>query len=221
MATRFDLVLFDLDGTLVDSLPDIASAVNHALGARGLAPPALEKVRAMVGDGVDKLAQRVLTEQRLPGGEGNAAALAHNIVAFYEAHPCVNSRLYVGVPETLAALRRDPHRRIAVLTNKVGTVARSLVYALGISGEIDAVVGDGDGHPRKPDPAAAVALMTRFGVPPGRTIMIGDGVPDLGLARAAGIASAAAAWGYGQRQVLAAESPTFVLDAPGRIIDIA
>jgi phosphoglycolate phosphatase len=211
---RFDLVLFDLDGTLVDSLPDIATALNRALGGVGLPPLPLDVVRTLVGEGVTRLAEKALAHH---GAPGDAAALAREVVDIYEARPCVETRLYDGIQPTLAALRqRGAH--LGVLTNKMGRVARPLLRALALDHLFDAVVGDGDGHARKPAPDAALALAARFGTTPARTLMVGDGLPDLAMARAAGCPVAAVTWGYTERTLLEAQRPDFLVGAPAELL---
>jgi phosphoglycolate phosphatase len=213
---QHDAILFDLDGTLVDSLPDIARALNRALAASQLGPLPLDVVRGLVGEGVVKLAEKALAVHR---STLDASALAAEVVAIYQREPCVDSRLYPGIEATLGALR-GAGRQLAVLTNKPGRVARALVAALGISHHFEAIVGDGDGHPRKPAPDAARALLTRFGVTPPRALVVGDGLPDLAVARALGAPVAAAAWGYTDRALLAAEKPDFLLETPADLLRI-
>jgi phosphoglycolate phosphatase len=214
---RFDLVLFDLDGTLVDSLPDIASALNRALASHQLPPLPLPVVRSLVGEGVVRLAEKALVLAPVPGLDG--ATLAREVVAHYEQHPCDQTRLYEGMASTLVELHRRG-ARLAVLTNKMGNVARALVDQLGLVATFDAVVGDGDGHPRKPAPDAALALFARLGVVPQRALMVGDGLPDLAVARAAHCPVAAAAWGYTDREVLEAQHPDHLVTAPGDLLAI-
>ncbi len=218
---RFDLIFFDLDGTLVDSLVDIATALNHVLGSRGLAPLPVDIVRGLVGDGVARLAERGLLAHGRPAPPDEVAALAQAIAAFYLRNVCIDSRPFPGVPETLAALRATPGRRLIVLTNKLGGVARALLAALGLDGSFDAIIGEADGYPRKPAPDAILALLDRHGVAKDRALMVGDGLPDLAVARAAGIACAAAAWGYVPRDSLAALAPEFVLETPRDLLGIA
>jgi phosphoglycolate phosphatase len=208
-----DLILFDLDGTLVDSLVDIAGAVNHVLRATGGTALSIEEVRGLVGDGVGKLAEGALRLQtaRL---DTTGAAVAEGIRAFYRAHPCVQARLYPGVPELLRALRARPGLRLGVLTNKLGDVARALLTTLEVADLFDVIAGDGDGHPPKPAPGALLALAARNGTTPARTLMVGDGLPDLGIARNAGARAAAALWGYTPPERLRAEAPALTLDAP-------
>jgi phosphoglycolate phosphatase-like HAD superfamily hydrolase len=93
-------------------------------------------------------------------------------------------------------------------------VTRPLLTALGLEQRLDAAIGDGDGHPRKPDPSAVHALITRFATTPARTLMVGDGLPDMEVAKAAGIRAAAALWGYTPRGDLLATAPALILEDP-------
>jgi phosphoglycolate phosphatase len=214
---RFDLILFDLDGTLVDSLPDIAGALNRALGAAGLQSLSLDVVRGLVGEGVLRLVEKALVVQAAQ--HHDAAALAREVVAIYSENPCALTRLYDGVPELVAHLRARG-AKVAVLTNKVGSVARALMSELRLQDAFDAIVGEGDGHARKPSPDAALALMARFGATPARTLMVGDGLPDVAMGRAAGCAVAGVTWGYTERTVMAAQRPDYVVDSPGALLTI-
>ncbi len=213
---KFELVVFDLDGTLVDSLPDIASALNHALRTFALPPLDPAVVRTLVGDGILALATRALAVHGAPAGP-SPAELARVAQAHYHQHVCDGSLLYDGVDELLRRLKGVPGRRLAVLTNKPGALARPLVDALGLEGLLDAVIGDGDGFPRKPTPDALTSLCRRFGVAEGRTLMVGDGLPDLAIGQAAGCPVAAALWGYTPRERLLAERPTFAAERPEEI----
>jgi phosphoglycolate phosphatase len=213
---RFDLVLFDLDGTLVDSLPDIASALNHALATEGLRELPLDVVRGLVGEGVLRLVDKALV---LQNADRDAAALARQVVAFYSAKPCVNTRVFPDVEATVRQLHRGG-ARLAVITNKVGSVARDLLAELHLKDAFDAIVGEGDGYARKPSPDAALALIGRFGTTPARTLMVGDGLPDLAMARAAGCAVAAVTWGYSDRPALEAQRPEFIVDGPAELLAI-
>jgi phosphoglycolate phosphatase len=207
---RFDLVLFDLDGTLADTAPDIAHALNVTLVEAGLPPHPLSTVISYVGDGAPKLIERALP----PTLRGQAVGpLLERFLLHYEARACVDSRLYPGITEFLQALAQAGVNA-AVLTNKTGKVARQLVDALWPASGFLAVVGDGDGYPRKPDPTAARALVERCGTVPARTVMVGDGVPDVQVARALGCSAVAAAWGYSSRARLQAEAPTWIADSP-------
>jgi phosphoglycolate phosphatase len=209
--------VFDLDGTVVDSLPDIAAALNAALGRAGLAPLSVDVVRGLVGEGVHSLAEKALA---VYGSDIDPAAVASDIVRRYTERPCVASRLFPGVAPVLATLRARG-RHLAVLTNKLGPVARALLAALSLGEVFEAVVGDGDGFPRKPAPESARSLMERFGAAPSETLMVGDGLPDLAIARAAGCPVAAVGWGYTDRAVLAARRPDYLLERPDDLLALA
>lgn len=215
---RFEVVFFDLDGTLVDSLPDIAAALNHALGNAGLQPLSLDAVRALVGDGVVALAARALAAQPpqsrpLPTPD----ELADMVRRHYRAHPCRKTRVYPHIEEVLEELRRRG-QRLFVLTNKPGDIARALLAALDLERRFEGVIGDGDGFPRKPDPTAPLAVLARLGVAPERAVVVGDGVPDMRVARAAACAAVAVGWGYGDRALLSAEGPTALIDDPRELL---
>jgi phosphoglycolate phosphatase len=203
------LVLFDLDGTLVDTLPDIAAAVGAALATIGAPPPPLDVVKGMVGDGARMLVRRALGALDRPEKEDE---VFQSFLASYRDNVCVDSRLYPGAAETLAGLRAQGVAR-AVLTNKPGDLARRLLETLGVAGSLDAIVGDGDGFPRKPDPAAALSIAARLGASVAGLVVVGDGLPDMRLARALGATAVAATWGYVPTTQLAAESPGFLADS--------
>jgi phosphoglycolate phosphatase len=204
------LVLFDLDGTLVDTAPDIARALGAALVEIGVASPPLDTVKRMVGDGAHELIRRALAAA--PPDPAREEAVLGRFLASYRENVCVGSQLYPGVVEGLAALR-DDGAALAVVTNKPGDLARTLLGTLGISASFEAIVGDGDGFPRKPDPAAALSILARVGASPERAVMIGDGLPDMRLAHALGARAVAATWGYVPAAALARERPAFLADS--------
>jgi phosphoglycolate phosphatase len=204
------LVLFDLDGTLVDTAPDIARALGVALEGTGVPLPPLDTVKRMVGDGARELIRRALAPSGADGAREEAAF--GRFLASYRENVCVASQLYPGVVEGLAALRSDG-AALAVVTNKPGDLARTLLGTLGIAASFEAIIGDGDGFPRKPDPAAALSILAKVDVSPDRAVIVGDGIPDMRLARALGATAVAAAWGYVQAAALAAEAPAFLADS--------
>ncbi len=201
------LVLFDLDGTLVDTAPDIARALGVALEGTGVPPLSLDTVKRMVGDGARELIRRALAT--VPSDGALEEAAFGRFLASYRENVCVASQLYPGVVEGLAALRSDG-AALAVVTNKPGDLARTLLAALGIATSFDAIIGDGDGFPRKPDPAAALSILAKVGASPDRAVVVGDGLPDMRLARALGVTGVAATWGYVPADALARETPAFL-----------
>jgi phosphoglycolate phosphatase len=213
----FPFILFDLDGTLVDSAPDIAAALNAALAEAGHPTVPPPTVINYVGDGATKLVERAIA----PEAPAEVPDLVESFRRHYAAHVCVQTRLYPGVADALTRLR-EVGIRMAVLTNKPGDLARALLRALELDRWFgDDVVGDGDGFPRKPSPEAARHLLARAGVAPDRALVVGDGLADIRVGRAAGCPVAAATWGYTARELLAAERPDFMLESSAEIVALA
>jgi phosphoglycolate phosphatase len=183
------LVIFDLDGTLVDSRLDIAAAANAARARVGLASLPVEKVAGFVGDGARNLVARTL------GPEHHALfdAALEAFFAFYAEHLVDQTRPYPGIPELLAELPGP----LAVLTNKPGALARTLCDRLGLTERFARIRGDGDVPARKPDPAGALELCAQLGFEPGLARLVGDSKADAGAARAAAIPFCGVTWGFG------------------------
>jgi phosphoglycolate phosphatase len=185
-------LLLDLDGTLVDTVPDLTAALNRLMQARGLADFAHDQVAGMVGDGVGVLVARAFASRDRPC---DAAAVAE-MTADYTAHVAEESRLYPQVMPVLEQLV-DQHWRLAVCTNKPERAARDLLQAMGLSALVCAV-GGGDSFPvRKPDPRHLLETLMQAGGQIDAAVMLGDHRNDVMAAREAGIPSIFAAWGYG------------------------
>src|SRR5262249_43242972 len=146
-----------------------------ALAPVGVAAPPLALVKEMVGDGARELIRRALAHAAV---DADIDALHAAFLAHYRAHVSDRSVPYPGVPEALAALRAAGIT-CAVLTNKAGDVARRLLQDLSLASFFAATIGDGDGFPRKPDPAAAQSLIAGARTGPARTAVVGDGLPDM------------------------------------------
>jgi phosphoglycolate phosphatase len=207
---NIDLVIFDLDGTLVDTAPDIAAALAATVAGVGVAAPPLDAVKTMVGDGARELIRRALAAA---GADGDLDALHAAFLAHYRAHVSDLSAAYPGVTEALDALHAASVA-CAVITNKPGDIARHLLQDLSLASRFVAVIGDGDGFPRKPDPGAALSLIAGVGTQPARTTVVGDGLPDVRLARTLGSRAISAAWGYVAPDHLAAEKPDALARTP-------
>jgi phosphoglycolate phosphatase len=215
-ARSFDLVIFDLDGTLVDSAPDIAWALNATLAEAGVAALPIDTVINFVGDGAAKLIERALQSA---GASVDSTALMARFLVHYADHLCVGTRLYAGIVELLDHLARAGVQT-AVITNKPHALARGLLERLSIVDRFAVVIGDGDGYPRKPSPDAARGIIARTHTLPERTIVVGDGLPDIRMAHAIPCRVVAAAWGYVPHAALQAESPTFIAESPAAAAQI-
>ena len=206
---RVDLLIFDLDGTLVDSRLDLTASVNHAMGRMGLPPLSVETVTGFVGDGARSLLTRALTAARGAADEAEVEVGLRVFREHYAAHLLDATRPYPGVPEALAALR---HKAMAVATNKPRAYAVAILEGLGIEHHFRLVLG-GDSTPHmKPHPAQAEAILGALGMPPATALVVGDGPQDVAMARAAGCAACAVTYGLRSREELAAAAPDLLLD---------
>jgi phosphoglycolate phosphatase len=180
-------LLFDLDGTLVDSLPDLAGALNLLRGELDMAPLERRAVAAMVGDGVPKLVERGLGwAEAAPPGAAERRRLVARYLALYEARLTQETRPFPGVPETLALLRKDGWR-LAVCTNKPEAASRALLTALGLASLFETVGGGDSFAERKPAAGHPLAILARMAAPAEGAVMVGDSPNDLLAARNAGL----------------------------------
>jgi phosphoglycolate phosphatase len=192
------LAIFDLDGTLVDSVDDLSASVNHALAAVGLPLRSREEVRSFVGEGARLLIERSVA----PHAEKADAALAA-WQAHYDAHCLDATRAYPGIAALLAGARCA----LAVHTNKPAPLARKILAGLGLLGRFAAVVGGGDA-PRKPDPTGVAMIRGVAGAAAEETVFVGDSPVDVATARAAGVRLVAVTWGLSTRAELARAGAT-------------
>lgn len=193
--TRFPAVIFDFDGTLIDSAPDIAQALNHVLAAAGRPVLALDDVKMMIGDGAPVLVECgfAATGPALTG-----AALVtqqQQFMAVYADLPADPACLYPGVIDTLMALKAAGHR-LGLCTNKPAAITHDLLPELGLYGFFDAVAGGDTVADRKPHPAPLLWVMERLGVGADAALMVGDNANDVATARGAGIPVVAVSYGY-------------------------
>ena len=184
--------VFDLDGTLVDSAPDLHAALDRLMAVKRLPGFARAEVVAMIGDGVRVLLERAYAARGIALDE---AGLQHFMMD-YEANAAVLTRAFDGIPELLGGLR-DAGWRLAVCTNKPEGAARVLLSGLGLDGHFSAL-GGGDSFPmRKPDPGHLRATLAAASALPEDAVMIGDHRNDIEAARGAGVRAIFAGWGYG------------------------
>ena len=193
MAIRF--VILDLDGTLIDSAPDLRAAANRTLAAAGRPALDLPTVTRFIGDGVRKLVERAFAATGAALDEAALDRATAEFTARYEAAASVLTRPYPGVPETLARLR-GAGIRLAVCTNKPTPAAGLVLRELGLAPLIDAVSGGDAVARRKPHPDHVHDALARLGGVPEAAAMVGDSEPDITAGKAAGLATVAVAYGY-------------------------
>ncbi len=187
-------VVFDLDGTLIDSGPDLARLLNIVLAEYGRSEVDLERVRGFVGDGIAKLVERGF---EATGGstETERRAATDRFLGVYEAEPALLTRPYPGVAATLQRLT-DDGRSLAVCTNKAERVTHAVLHALGLDRFFGAVIGGDSLAVRKPDPAPLQAAIERVGADAGSSVMVGDNEHDAATAKAAGVCCVLVTYGY-------------------------
>ena len=206
------LVMFDLDGTLVDSVPDLAAAVNRVLEQMGREPVALDAVRQWVGNGSQVLVRRALA-RNMEHGTVNEADTEQGLALFMEAYAGSHALtvVYPGVVETLKWL----HKRkvpMALITNKPERFVAPLLDELSLGRYFKWIIGGDTLAQQKPDPAALFFVMKMAGVPARQSLFIGDSRSDVQAARAADVPCVAMSYGYNHGRSIADESPALVID---------
>lgn len=206
----YDTYLFDMDGTLLDTLDDLAAAVNHTLARYGYPLRSREEVRQGLGNGAARLMAAML-----PQGEATPDfdAILADYRAWYQAHPCVLSRPYPGVPELLAALRQRGCK-LAIVTNKPHGAAAALAERFFPD---LLIIGERPGIPRKPAPDMVQQALDALHAPREGAVYVGDSEVDVATARSAGLPLIGVSWGFRGREVLAAAGADTIVDNPAEI----
>lgn len=206
--------IFDLDGTLIDSLADIAESVNRMLEARGHPRCDVELFREMVGDGMEKLVERAL-----PPAARDAAtikACVEEYRAHYDQLWQQQTRPYVGIPELLAALKARG-LRLGVISNKAHRFTVPMTEHFFGSGCFDHILGQRQEVPRKPDPASAREMAERLGLRLEQMAYVGDSGIDMEFARASGMLGVGVTWGFRSVAELSAQGAAVLVHTPGQI----
>jgi phosphoglycolate phosphatase len=206
-------VLFDLDGTLVDSLEDIACALDLALDDHGVTRPSRELVRTWIGGGARNLVVHAV-------GEDRADAVLARFRAHYDAAPVVHTRLYAGLDAVLDRLVAS-HKQLAILSNKPHSLTVRIAEVLLARWPFAVVEGARPGVPLKPSPEPALAIARTLGVPPADCAFVGDSAIDLLTAQAAGMVPVAVSWGFRPRVELVTASPALLADTPADLAPLA
>lgn len=193
---RFDTVIWDLDGTLLDTLADLAASVNAAMTAFGYPVRSMTEIRQMVGNGVSNLVLRALPEKHK---EDHAAALAV-FRAHYSEHYADKTLPYPGICKAVDSLR-ECNVSMAVVSNKLHAITKALCDQY-FGDRIGVVVGDRPGIPRKPAPDSVQLALKQLGADPSRAVYVGDSEVDIATARNANLPCISVGWGFRPAQVL-------------------
>lgn len=196
------LVIFDLDGTLLNTIADLGTAANHTLQELGLPQHTLDEYRLMVGNGMRKLIMRALPDQKVADDAFVDSTLAA-FLEYYADHIDVHTTPYPGIPELISALSTQGYR-LAVASNKIQAGTEKLITRFFPETNFVAVMGNSPVYPLKPDAAVVEYIMSKAGTDKAHTIMVGDSGTDIQTARNAGIPIIAVSWGFRPRHELTA-----------------
>ena len=211
----FSAVLFDLDGTLLDTLEDIADAANAVLAARGMPTHSLAAYKLFVGEGVRRLLEKALPPEHRTAEIIDRCAAA--FVSEYDRRWNAKSRPYDGVLALLASLK-ERQLPLAVLSNKPQRFTEQCVAHYFPAGTFACVLGQREGVPPKPDPAGAIDIARRLALPPERIAYLGDSGIDMQTAVRAGMHPIGALWGFRSRTELVASGAAAVIESPDELL---
>lgn len=216
---KIKAVLFDLDGTLLDTLDDIADSANYALETAGYPTHPVSAYRYFVGQGVDNLVKSIVPEEARTAE--HLASVKKIYSERYAGHSMDKTRPYDGLAAAVEELKKTPVK-LAVISNKPERDTKAAIAAVFAPGLFDIVAGGRDGVPLKPDPTAVYDILGEFGVSPDETMFIGDTSVDIETAGNAGCVSVGVMWGFRPEEISAAKGgrADFVIDSPSELIDL-
>jgi len=215
------IVIFDLDGTLLNTIDDLGYACNYALEQAGFATHSIENYPQMVGNGINNLIRRALPESERT--EENILRVREFFVPYYNAHNCDYTRPYKGIPELLATLKAQGHL-LAVASNKYQAATEKIVEHF-FPGMFDVVLGEREGVERKPNPQIVFDILSTFNLQPSTlnlqhsTLYIGDSLVDRDTAEYAHVPFVACSWGFVPRETLVQAGVTHIVDTPEELIN--
>jgi phosphoglycolate phosphatase len=212
---KYDLVIFDMDGTILDTLEDLADSLNASLAYFGYPERTLEEVRRFVGNGI-----RLLVERGVPAGvtEEEKDRVYKYFMGYYREHCDRKTKPYPGILKLLESLRRDGCR-LAVVSNKADSAVKALAKQY-FPGMFHMALGEGAHTPKKPSPEGVAQVMEQLGVSRERSIYIGDSEVDIATARNAGLDSIIVTWGFREPDDLRQQGAEVFADTPEEIAQL-
>lgn len=215
MMKKYDAILFDLDGTLLDSLEDMKDSVNHVMREFGFPEHTTEEIRTFVGNGIRRLIERSVPEGTDPR-TCEAALKAYR--SYYNDHCMIKTKPYDGVPELLGALKKEGFAMAIVSNKNAEAVEEMREHYFGDL--IPLAFGQSDAVPKKPDPSMVYAAADRLGIPKERCIYVGDSEVDIETAKNAGIDCITCLWGFREKEFLLAEGARVLAEAAEDILRV-
>ena len=214
---RYNGIIFDFDGTLVDSLGDIVDSMNHVLAEKGFPPHTREEYRSLVGKGIEDLA-----EKSLPPDMRDRETVKSILVPYkkrYHEHCLIKTGPYPGIVYMLEKIKKHGIY-IAVLSNKAEEFTRYMADRLFAGDLFDDVVGAREGVPAKPHPESSIGIAARAGIQPGQFLFVGDSGSDMKTARNACMTPLGVLWGYRDRPELEKEGAMYIVNHPREILSL-
>jgi phosphoglycolate phosphatase len=190
------MIIFDLDGTLIDSSQDICNAINYATDGAGFRPVDVPETITLIGEGISRLFEKLIEKQKIPADKDR---LVERFMEHYSAHFLDNTYLYPGVKETLDSLSR--YRKV-VITNKRQSASAKILEALAVAKYFHLIVGSDTAPEKKPSPVPIFYALSKFDIKPDAAVIVGDSNYDVEAGKAAGIGTIAVTYGYRPRSVL-------------------
>lgn len=210
------LVIFDLDGTLLDTIADLAAATNHALAQLNFPTHEVSAIRTFVGNGIAKLLERAMPEKERK--EENAARIRHLFQTYYDKHSMDNTKPYPGIIELLHALQQNGVMQ-AVASNKYQAATAQLVTHFFPDIHFVGVLGQRQNIPTKPDPSIVFELMKLANADKKDVLYVGDSGVDMQTALNAGVNAIGVSWGFRSRKELGAFRPMSIIEKPENLIE--
>lgn len=213
-------IIFDLDGTLLNTITDLGMACNHALQCCGLPVHPIDEYPNLVGNGVNKLIWRALPEDR-KNEEGLIEQIRTFFVPYYDQHNCDHTMPYEGILDVLQELKQR-NVKLAVASNKYNEATQSVVEHF-FPNIFDVVLGERTGVPRKPDPQIVFDILHQLNkgdTDLHTTLYVGDSLVDIATAHAAGLTMVACDWGFCKRNELMSATPKYIISSPQEILSV-
>lgn len=209
-------VLFDLDGTLVNSLCDLANSVNFALQKFGFPPHEIEKYKYFVGDGMKTLIKRALPEDN--GDKNTQSAVFSAFFEHYKHHFADETVVYNGIEELLCALKEEG-TKIAVVSNKAQVMCDAVVEKF-FGNTFNVICGKREGYPTKPDPALTLHIIEYLGIKPEECLFVGDSGMDMAVAANSGSIGVGVLWGFRAKEELTQNGARYIIESPSQLLKI-
>jgi phosphoglycolate phosphatase len=214
---RYNAVIFDLDGTLLDTIADLANSTNSVLERHGFKIHSVEKYKTFVGNGLQNLLQKALPEDRR-----DDRTIEKCLIDLHEEYArrwAENTRPYDGMPELLSSLQ-SKNISMAILSNKAHKFTKAIVETLLSDWRFTAVFGERAGIPRKPDPSAALEIAGMLEASPSDILYLGDSGTDMETANAAGMCPVGALWGFRSREELIQSGARHLIQKPSELLEL-